>query len=68
MSAEMSPRMDADLKEEEFQSCRESKAFSSYSAAEHADMLGQAVNDRYRCPEKFFDLGLSKQLPSILSS
>ena len=27
-------------------------------------MLTQAVNDRYRCPEKFVDLALSKQLSS----
>ena len=36
----------------------ESAVFSCESTLGHADMLTQAVNDRYRCPENFFDFVL----------
>jgi hypothetical protein len=39
-------------------------AYSRESATEHADMLSRAVNNRYRCPENFFDFVLSGQLSS----
>jgi len=42
----------------------ESEVFFSESAAENTGMLNQAVNERYRCSEKFFDLVLSEQLSS----
>jgi hypothetical protein len=42
----------------------DSEAFSYDSATEHAGMLSQAVNDRYRCPEDFFDFVLNGQLSS----
>ena len=38
------------------------EVFSSESAATTMGTLSQAVNDRYRCPEKFFDLALNRQL------
>jgi len=63
MSDGMLPGLDAGLKEE-FQLHMESEAFSCESIAEHADMLSQAVNDRYRCPENFFDFVLSGRLSS----
>jgi hypothetical protein len=56
-------RLEVDLKEE-CQSNVGSEAYSSESAAEHADMLSRAVNNRYRCPENFFDFALSGQLSS----
>src|SRR6266849_2920452 len=34
------------------------------SAAEKVGMLCQAVNDRYRCPDNFFDLVLNERLSS----
>lgn len=32
------------------------------SAGANRDMLSRALDDRYRCPERFFDLAVSKQL------
>jgi hypothetical protein len=57
------PRLEVDLKEE----CQlnvGSEAFSSQSAAQHAGRLSRGVNNRYRCPENFFDFVLSGQLSS----
>ncbi len=42
----------------------ESEVFYCESAAEQVGVLSQAVNDRYRCPENFFDLVLNGQLSS----
>jgi hypothetical protein len=42
----------------------ESAASFCESAPEHTDMLTQAVNDRYRCPEDFFDFVLIGQSSS----
>ena len=61
MSNEALPDVDVDLKEE----CQlhvESDAFSSELTSEKADHLCQALNDRYRCPENFFDFALDGQL------
>jgi len=63
MSIEVLPELVADLKEE-CQLHAESDAFSCESTPEYADKLGQAVNDRYRCPENFFDFVLSGPLSS----
>ncbi len=63
MSTEPSVRLEVDLK----QGCQlniEDEVFSFESAAKHVDTLIQAMNDRYRCPEKFFDLILSEKLSS----
>jgi len=42
----------------------ETEASCCESTTKVADMLSQAVHDRYRCPEKFFDLVLNQQLSS----
>ena len=42
----------------------EDEASSLESDAAAVDMLSQAVNDHYRCPDKFFNLTLSEQLSS----
>jgi hypothetical protein len=42
----------------------ESGVFPCASAAEKVGMLSYAVNDRYRCPEEFFNLVLDEQLSS----
>ncbi|SRR5216683_2110594 len=54
MSTELLPRLDIEWKEQHM----ESEAFSYDSAAEHGDILSQAVNDRYRCPDNFFEFAL----------
>jgi hypothetical protein len=41
---------------------RESGLTLCESASEDRGMLSEAVNDRYRCPEKFFDFGLREPL------
>jgi hypothetical protein len=42
----------------------ESKVFFFASVTEKAGRLGQVVNDRYRCPENFFDFVLNEELSS----
>jgi hypothetical protein len=42
----------------------ESKIFSCESAAAKVGVISQAVNDYYRCPEKFLDLALNEHLSS----
>jgi hypothetical protein len=39
----------------------ETEIFSGESTAAKVEMMSLALNDRYRCPEKFFDLFLSEQ-------
>ena len=56
-------RLDVNL-ERRRQLCMETEVFSGESDSENAGMLSQAVNDRFRCPEKFFELLLSDQLSS----
>src|SRR6266849_3533081 len=62
MSTELLARLETNMGRQQLSveteaSCRE-------STTEVADMLSQAAHDRYRCPEKFFDLVLNKQLSS----
>src|SRR5260370_26141469 len=61
MSTEALPELNVTLKEE-CQLYVQSGVFSCESASEKADKLGQALNDRYRCPENFFDFILGGQL------
>jgi hypothetical protein len=63
MSAQLSAWSEVGSKREH-QLGMEGEVISFESAAEDVDMLSQALNDRYRCPEKFFDLILSEQLSS----
>jgi hypothetical protein len=63
MSIEVLPELGVDLKEE-CQLYGESDACFCGSASENADGLSKAVNDRYRCPESFFDFVLSGKLSS----
>lgn len=61
MSVEPLNELDVDLKEE----CQlhvESHASFCESASGKADKLSQALNERYRCPENFFDFALRGQL------
>ena len=63
MSTEPSVRLDVDLG----QQCRlntEEDMCPSPSSREDADTLSQALKDRYRCPDSFFDLIVSEHLPS----
>ena len=50
--------------EQERQLHMESKVFFFESVTKKAGRLGQAVDDRYRCPENFFDFVLNEQLSS----
>lgn len=63
MGAELSARSEVNLKREYRPGIEEEvPCFESNVAAR--DMLSQALNDRYRCPDEFFDLDLSGQLSS----
>lgn len=61
MSTEMLPMWGVGLREEP-QLRVGSEAFSYGPAVESADMLSQAVSERYRCPENFFDFVLDRNL------
>jgi hypothetical protein len=63
MAAKPPGRAEVDLKQEDQLSIEE-KASSLDSEAAAVDMLSQAVNDRYRCPDKFFNLIRGEQLSS----
>jgi len=47
-----------------YQTYMESEVCSRALAAAKVGMMSQAVNDRYRCPDKFFDLVLNERLSS----
>ncbi len=61
MSTEALPELNVTLKEE-CQLYVQSGVFPCESASEYADKLSQALNDRYRCPENFFDFVLGGRL------
>src|SRR5258708_23875680 len=63
MSTRVLARLEVNL-ERQRQLRMESEVFSCEAGAENAGMLSQAVNERYRCPEKLIDLFLSEQLSS----
>lgn len=44
------------------QLCRNSEVISSELIANNVSTETQAVNDRYRCPQEFLDLGVNKEL------
>ncbi len=63
MSTEHRVRLDVDLG----QQCRlsgEEDVCPSPSSREDADTLRQALKDRYRCPDNFFDLIVTEHLPA----
>jgi hypothetical protein len=64
MSTEMLPISGFGLKDQPDQSYVESKIFSCEEAVESSDRPSQALNDRYRCPENFFDLAVDEKLSS----
>jgi len=61
VSIEVLPELNVNLKEER-QLYVQSDVFPCESASEYADKLSQALNDRYRCPENFFDFVLGGRL------
>jgi hypothetical protein len=63
MNTELLASLEIDL-ERQCQVNMESDVFSCESAGEKVGMLSQALNDRYRCPEEFFNLVLDEQLSS----
>ncbi len=63
MSTGLLARLEINL-ERRRQLCMESEVVSRESASENAGMLSQAANERYRCPENFFEIFLSDQLSS----
>src|SRR5260370_9281883 len=63
MNVELLASLEINL-ERERQSYMESEVSFCESAAEKVVMFSQAVNDRYRCPEKFFNFVINEQLSS----
>lgn len=62
MSTEMMPIWGVGLNGRQAQVCVESEAFSREDAVESSNRLGRTLDDRYRCPEGFFDLVVEGEL------